>query len=55
MSDEFALDLGNQITVIIIDYKSNWTVTPGTCLVEVGKPFAMFFVLGVEYNPLSSE
>jgi len=55
MSDEFALNLGNEITVIIIDYESNWATTPSTCLVEVGKPLAMVFVLCVEYEPLSSK
>jgi hypothetical protein len=54
MSDEFALDLGNQITVIIVYHKSNWATTPGTCPVKVSKPIAVFFILCVEDNPLSS-
>jgi hypothetical protein len=53
--DEFALDLGNEITVIIIDYEPHGALTPCACLVEVGKPFAMVFVTCVEYDPLSSE
>jgi hypothetical protein len=55
MSDEFALNLSNEITVIIIDHESHRAQTPGTCLVEVGKPFAMILVACVEYDPLSSE
>jgi hypothetical protein len=55
MCNEFSLNLGNEITVIIIDYESNGALTPCACLVKVGKPFAMVFVACVEYDPLSSE
>jgi hypothetical protein len=54
MSDEFALNLGNEITVIIVYHKSDWTTTPSTCLVKVGEPASVFFVFGVKDNPLSA-
>jgi hypothetical protein len=55
MSDEFALNLSNEITVIIINHEPYRALTPCACLVEVGKPLAMVFVACVEYDPLSSE
>jgi hypothetical protein len=54
VSNQLSLDLCDQITVIIVDYESNRTVAPFGCTIELGKPLTMFFVLGVEHNPLSS-
>jgi hypothetical protein len=47
--DEFTLDLGNQITVAFVYHKANWTTTPSTALIEVGKPFTMITIVGIEY------
>jgi hypothetical protein len=42
------LNHGNQIAVIVINYKTNWTITPRTRLVEVGKPLSVFSIGGIE-------
>jgi len=44
VSNQFTLYLGNEITVVIVDYKANRTVAPFGCTIELSKPLAMFFV-----------
>jgi hypothetical protein len=50
MSNQSTLHLSNQIAGGFIQHESHRATTPSTGFVEVGKPFAVLPVLGIEYN-----
>jgi hypothetical protein len=49
--DQLSLDLCDQITVILVDYKAHRATTPLGTFVKLGKPLPVLFVLGVKDYP----
>jgi hypothetical protein len=52
--DQLSLDLGDQIAVVLVNYKSHRTTTPLGSLVEVCEPLTMIFVLSIKHYPWST-
>lgn len=49
--NQFSLDLRDQVSMILVNYESNWATAPSSSDIKVCKPTAVVLILGVEYYP----
>ena len=52
---QITLNHCNQIAMIIVHHKTNWTVAPSQASIEFGKPTTMLLVLSIKYYPRAAK